>query len=59
MTLIQTSKNAQQENKGTSTSQEQKQEQRLPIRHAGRPADLLYPILSIDLSIYEFSTLAE
>jgi len=33
------SKNAQQENKGTSTSQEQKQEQHLPIRHAGRPAD--------------------
>ena len=34
------SKNAQQENKGTSTSEEQKQQQHLPIRHAGRPADL-------------------
>ena len=33
------SKNAQQENKRTSTSQDQKQEQHLPIRHAGRPAD--------------------
>jgi hypothetical protein len=31
----------QQENKGTSTNQEQKQEQHLPIRHAGRPADSL------------------
>ena len=34
-------RNAQQENKGTSKSQEQKQEQHLPIRHAGRPADLV------------------
>ena len=33
------SKNAQQENKRTSTSQDQKQEQHIPIRHAGRPAD--------------------
>ena len=39
MTLIQTNQNAQQENKGTGTSQERKQEQHLPTRHAGRPVD--------------------
>ena len=48
MTLIQTKqKRAAREQRNkykprteTSTNQEQKQEQHLPIRHAGRPADL-------------------
>ena len=42
------SQSAQEEKNGTSTSQEQKQEQHLPIRHAGRPADyILYFIYYI------------
>ena len=61
MTLIQTKQKPAREQRNkykprteTSTNQEQKQEQHLPIRHAGRPADL-----SISITIIiESSTLS-